>query len=275
MSREAEGRVTTKATQAAWLVMGLAAFGTGAASHARDRTAAPETVPVRYTEGTVHGFLKLTTEAGTLLAHGDLLQVVTDGGIERRMVFQFRDGSLFDEAVTFTQRGVFSLQTYHLIQSGPAFAADLEASLSRSGTYTVRTKSHADGKPHTYEGTLALPHDLYNGMETTVAMNMPSGNPFSVHIVAFSPEPHVIGLEFAPSGTESVRFDGHPETAVRFTVKPKLGFLLGLGAKLTGKSPPDSHLWIVTDDVPAFVKSDGWLYSGPVWRVSLTSPTAP
>ena len=67
----------------------------------------------------------------------------------------------------------------------------------------------------------------------------------------------------------------HEETAVRFAIKPRLeGFLL-LGAKLTGKVPLDSHVWIVTDDVPAFVRSEGPLYSGPVWRIALASPGWP
>ena len=46
-------------------------------------------------------------------------------------------------------------------------------------------------------------------------------------------------------------------------------------AGLTGQLPPDSHLWIVTDGVPAFVRFEGPLYSGPVWRISLTSPGWP
>lgn len=271
--------MATKGTQAAWLVLGLAAFGTGAVAHGRERGAErgaeSGAVPVRYAEGTVHGFLKLSSAEGKLLAHGDMLQIVTAGGIERRMVFRFLDGSLFDEAVTFTQRGVFALQTYHLVQRGPAFPDDLDAMLSHAGSYAVRTTSHADGKAHAYEGTIALPHDLYNGMETTIALNLAPGSTATVHVVAFTPEPRVIGVEFDPAGTEQVKFDGHAENAVQYVVKPKLGFLMRLGAKLTGKSPPDSHLWIVTDDVPAFVRSDGWLYSGPVWRVSLTSPSAP
>jgi len=40
--------------------------------------------------------------------------------------------------------------------------------------------------------------------------------------------------------------------------------------------PPDNHVWIVTADVPAFVKFEGPLYmSGPAWRIELTSPLWP
>jgi hypothetical protein len=258
-----------------WLAMGFVAFGTGAISHARDAAPAIAAIPVRYTEGTVHGFLELTTADGAVLGHGDLLQVVTDGGIESRMVFHLAKGSVFEESVTFTQHDVFTMHSYHLVQSGPAFAEDLDASLSRAGTYVVKTKSHKDGAEREYAGTLSMPGDVYNGMVSTIAKNSSTRENTTVHIVAFTPQPRVIGLELAPSGSQHVLLGHHEETAVNFAVKPKLGFMLHLAAKLTGKMPPDSHVWIITDDVPAFVRSEGPLYSGPVWRIALTSPDWP
>jgi hypothetical protein len=40
--------------------------------------------------------------------------------------------------------------------------------------------------------------------------------------------------------------------------------------------PPDSHAWIVTDEVPAFVRCVGPLHSmGPVWHLELASPRWP
>jgi hypothetical protein len=257
------------------MAMGLVAFGTGAISHEHDRPVVSATIPVRYPEGTVHGFLELTTDAGALLAHGDLLQVARNGGIASRMVFHLGNGSVFEETVMFTQHDVFTMQTYHLVQSGPAFADDLDASISRTGSYVVRTKSHKDGAEKEYAGTLAMPGDVYNGMVSTIAKNVSAHENTTVHFVAFMPEPRLIELELAPSGSQRVQLGRHEETAVNFAIKPKLGFLLHLGAKLTGKMPPDSHVWIITDDVPAFVRSEGPLYSGPVWRIALTSPTWP
>jgi hypothetical protein len=93
-----------------------------------------------------HGFLDLRTANGALLASGDLLQVPRGRGIESRTVFSFPDSSLFEETVSFTQDGVFALQAYHLVQRGPAFADDLDASLSANGRYIVKTKSHRDGR---------------------------------------------------------------------------------------------------------------------------------
>jgi hypothetical protein len=268
----------TVTSRGVWLAAGIVAFGTGAMSNVRSRTVASttsEAVAVRFTEGTVHGFLDLTTETGAQLAHGDLLQVARNDGIASRMVFHFADGSVFEEQVSFTQQGVFTMRTYHLIQSGRAFADDLDATLSRSGAYVVKTKSHKDGHEHEYSGTLSMPGDVYNGMVSTIAKNISAHENTSVHFVAFMPEPRVISLELAPAGSQRVWLGKHEETAVNFTVKPELGFLLHIAAKLTGKMPPDSHVWIVTDDVPAFVRSEGPLYTGPVWRIALTSPAWP
>lgn len=261
-------------TLTATVLAPLAIF-TAAMTQQRAQRVAPAGIPVRYAEGTVHGFLELRTAADSLLAHGDLLQVHRDSGIESRLVFHFADSSVFTETVTFTQRGVFTMQSYHLVQSGPAFAEDLEVALSRSGQYVVKTKSHKDGRQKQYTGTLDLPPDVYNGMIITIAKNLTARRSETVHVVAFTPKPLIIPLELAPSGTQPVLLGQHTATAQRFTLKPKLGVLLRVAAQLKGQSPPDSHVWIVTDDVPAFVRFRGPLYSGPVWRIDLASPRWP
>jgi hypothetical protein len=260
-------------SRAVWAMLGIAAFGTGAISHPRQRPVTARAVPVQFTEGTLHGFLELTTASGDFLARGDLLQIARNGEVDSRMVFHLAKGSVFEETVTFTQRDVFALQTYHLVQSGPAFSEDLDASLSRTGSYVVRTKSHKDGSEKEYTGTVSMPEDVYNGMVSTIAKNIPVRSNTTVHFVTFMPEPRLVSLELAPSGPERVQFGRHEEAAVDFTIKPKLGFFVHLGAKLTGQLPPDSHVTIVTDDVPAFVRSDGPLYTGPVWRIALAAPT--
>jgi len=257
------------------MTLALLAVVSTAMAQERERRVEPAAVAVRYAEGTAHGFLELRTATGALLAHGDLLQVARDRDIERRMVFHFSDASVFEEAVTFTQQGVFTMQHYHLVQSGPAFADDLEVTLARSGQYVVKTKSHKDGGGKQYTGRLDLPPDVYNGMVIDIAMNLVTRDTQTVHIVAFTPEPRLIGLEIAPSGSQRVLLGQHAETAVHFKLKPQLGALLKIFATLLGKAPPDSDTWIVMDDVPAFVRFEGPLYSGPVWRLNLTSPTWP
>lgn len=238
----------------------------------RGDTTAPAAVAVRYAEGTLHGFLELRNTADSLLAHGDLLQVPRDTAIETRVVFRFADSSVFEETVLFTQHRVFTLLNYRLIQTGPAFERDLDVDLSRTGQYVVKTKSHKDGKEDRMTGKLELPEDVYNGMIITIAKNLPPREGRTVHIVAFTPKPLVLPLAMSPDRSDPLAVGVRRENAVRFTLKPKLNFVQRIGAKLKGQTPPDSRLWIMTEEVPVFVRFEGPLYSGPVWRINLTSP---
>jgi hypothetical protein len=234
-------------------------------------------VPVRFAEGVTHGFLTLRTADNVLIASGDLLQVGRGGEVESRMVFRFKDGSVFDETVVFTQQRVFTLQSYRVVQRGPAFTEDTEISLERaSGKYHVKSKTHKDGQEEVLDGTLDLLPDVYNGMVLTVAKNLPQGASETVHIVAFTPTPRLIQVELAPAGEHQVLVGEFAKTAIHYVFKPQLGIGLTLFATLLGRVPPDSHAWIVTDEVPAFVKFEGPLFTtGPVWRIELTSPRWP
>jgi hypothetical protein len=233
------------------------------------------TVAVRFVEGTLHGFLRLRNAAGDAIADGELLQVPRRRGLDSRMVFRFRDSSFFEEKVLFTQRGVFRMESYSLVQRGPSFADDIEVSLERSGKYQVKATDHEDGETKTWSGTMDLPEDTYNGMVIVVAKNLAAGDTQRVHLVAFTPKPRLISLEIAPSGTHPVKVGGHRENAVHYTLKPKLGAVIGLFAKVLGKKPPDSHAWIVTEGAPGFVRFEGPLYTGPVWRLELAAPSWP
>jgi hypothetical protein len=59
-------------------------------------------------------------------------------------------------------------------------------------------------------------------------------------------------------------------------VKAELGGLTGAFASLLGKEPPDTHVWILEGEAPAFIKMEGPLaLGGPVWRMELVSPLWP
>ena len=68
-------------------------------------------IPVKFVEGLTRGYLVLRDVQGRILAHGDLLQVVHGDQVEKQMVFRFNDGSLYDERVTYKEKGVFRLET--------------------------------------------------------------------------------------------------------------------------------------------------------------------
>ncbi len=272
-SSDRAGRQATSGHHPAWSLLVLvlvSSIGMAAPRAAR----APDAVgvPVLFAEGTVHGFLELQTESGTLLAHGDQLQVTRGTEVETRTLLHFRDSSLFDETVRYTQDRVFTLESYALVQTGPAFADDLTATMSSTGQYSVVSKSRRHGEVTRYTGTLDLPPDVYNGMVVTIAKNLLAGGVHTVHMVGFTPGPRLVELEMAPVTSRPVMVGDHPESAVRFTLTPKLGGLVGVLARLTGQMPPPSSLWIVTDRVPAFLQFEGPLYAGPIWRLTQTNP---
>jgi hypothetical protein len=238
----------------------------------RPLAAAP--VQVRFAEGSLHGFLTLSTPTGVRIASGDLLQSVRDGDIRSRMVFHFRDGSLHDETAVYSQRNVFTLQSYHVVQRGPVFPEETEISLERaSGKYRVKTRARKDGREKVLDGTLDLPLDVYNGMVLTVVKNLSRGAGETVHMVAFTPAPKLIQLALVPAGDHIILVGASEKSATHYVLKPILGTWTKLFASVLGRTPPDNHLWIVTAEVPAFVKFEGPLYmNGPAWRIELASP---
>lgn len=241
-------------------------------------------VAVRFTEGVTHGFLALRTADGGLIASGDLLQVARRGAVESRTVFRFKDGSQWDETVVFSQERVFTLQSYRLVQKGPAFPENSEVWLERasskdpaaSGKYRVATTAREGGKEALLEGAFTLPPDTYNGMLVTVAKNLAKGASETVHLLVFTPTARLIQLEIAPAGENKVLVGELAKSATRYVLTPRLGPWLKLLSTLAGRVPPDSHAWILTDQVPSFVRFEGPLHSaGPVWHMELTSPRRP
>ena len=69
----------------------------------------------------MHGFLILRTLEGTPLADGDLIQSARGEQVTSRVVFHFRDGSIHDETVVYSQRQRFRLISDHVSKRAPRF----------------------------------------------------------------------------------------------------------------------------------------------------------
>ena len=236
-----------------------------------------EPVAVRYTEGVVHGFLALRTLDGALIAHGDLIQVARGNRVTSRLVFRFKDGSIRDETAVFSQRGSFRLLRTRLIQKGPTFPQPLDVSIEcASGQVTVRYTDD-DGKQEVETEKMELPADLANGMTLTLLKNLrPGATPAALSMVATTPKPRLVKLAISRAGEESFSTAGTRRTATHYVVKVEIGGVSGLIAPLIGKQPPDTHVWILQGEAPAFVKSEGPLFlGGPAWRIELVSPVWP
>ena len=233
-----------------------------------------EPVKVRHTEGLVHGFLALRTLDGALLASGDLIQTARSGRVASRLIFRFKDGSRHEETTVFSQDGTFALINHHLVQQGPSFPRPLDMRIDVAKRKVTVRYSDDDGEQQMESENLESPSSLANGLILTLLKNVsPGAAPLTVPMVAATPKPRVVDLEITASGEETFSTPGATRKAMHYVVKVEIGGLAGLLAPLVGKQPPDSHVWILGGDAPAFVKSEQPLYAeGPVWRIELASP---
>jgi hypothetical protein len=236
-----------------------------------------EPVRVRRAEGLVHGFLVLRTLDGKRLADGDLVQVPRGGRITTRLSFRFIDGSIHEESAVYTQQRYFRLLSSRLVQKGPTFPRTLDMSVdAMKGRVRVRYVDE-DGEEKAEDEQLELPADLANGLILTVVKNLTfDRKPATVSLVAATPKPRVVKLEISPAGQEPFSTGGTSREALHYVVKVDIGGIAGLLAPLVGKQPPDSHVWVLGGEAPAFVKSELPLYvGGPLWRIELVSPVWP
>lgn len=228
-------------------------------------TAVGEPVTVRFTEGVGRGFPVLRDIHGEKIAQGDLVQIARGDRVENRLTFRFRDGSFYDETVVFSQRDVFTLLSYRLVQRGPSFPETLDAHVDReTGRYTVRYRGDEDSPEEVLKGKFEMPDDAYNGMLGTLMKNLPTGSAATMQIIAFTPKPRTVKMLLTPSNDEPVMMGDTAVHATRFLVKPQLG----LFASLLVADIPDIKVWIAGGGAPAFLRFEGPLYfMGPIWKI--------
>ncbi len=234
-------------------------------------------VVVRVPESSVQSYVVLRDEARKPIALGEYKQRPKAGAIEVHLTFKFKDGSLHDETAVFSQRGVFKFARYTLHQRGPSFPTTLDASLDgATGRYLVKYRKPGKDED-TDEGHLELPPDVYPSvMHITILKHLAKDASETVHTVAFTPKPRVLKLVIQPSSAVPFFVEGTKKMSTEYKLKPELGPLLGVLAEIAGKSPPTYHVWMLREDVSAFLAADGPLYvGGPSWRIELTSPRWP
>jgi hypothetical protein len=234
---------------------------------------AADPVAVRFPEGVTRGFLSLRSLDGRMLGYGDLLQRPVSGGISSRLVFHLHDGSISDETAVFTERGHFRLVRDHSIQRGPAFERPLEMTIDAAGgVVTVRyTDDHGNLKEDREQ--MKLPPDLANGMIPILLKNLPQGASATWPMVAPTPKPRLVKLQVSDAGSDSFSTAGVARKATHYVLKIDIGGVKGLIAPLVGKQPPDSHIWILKDEVPAFLRAETSMAAGaPLWQIDLVSP---
>jgi hypothetical protein len=231
-------------------------------------------VHVRHMEGLMHGFLALRTLDGKRLADGEMTQVPEGDRVTSRLIFRFKDGSVYDDTTIFSQRGAFRVLSDHLVQRGPSFKQPMDTSIdASSGQVTVRYKDQ-DGGEKILKERRDLPPDIANGLLFTLVKHIQPNVPqTTVSMLATTPKPRLVKLEILPEGEKAIASGNTKHETVRYVVKVKIGGVAGLVAPLLGKQPPDTHVWVLTGNAPAFVKFEGPIYEGgPIWRIELATP---
>ena len=231
-----------------------------------------EQVPVRHMEGVLHGFLVLRTLQGETIANGDLQQVVKGERVTSRLVFRFKDGSVYEETTVFSQRRSFRLLSDRVVQRGPSFKNPSDTSIDgRTGEVTLRYME--DGREKVVSNRLDPPRDLANGLVFTLLKNIqPNATSTTVSMVAGTSKPRLVKLNIVPEG-ETLSVGALHYEVLRYVVKVEVGGVAGVVAPLIGKKPPDIHIWVLKDPAPVVVKSEGPLYEdGPIWRIELGAP---
>jgi hypothetical protein len=235
-------------------------------------------VQVRYAEGLLHGFLVLRDMDDKILAAGELSQVASGNRVSGSLSLHFKDGSLHEETTVFSQRRVFQLITYHLIQKGRAFKQSTDLTVNASTGHVTVISTDDEGKEKTYSEQMKLPADVANGLFTTLLKNIdPKAAETTVSMVVTTPKPRLVKLKMMREETESsFTLAGSPHQAIHYRIKIDIGGIGGVVAPIVGKQPPDLRVWVVGGKAPGFLRLEGPLYEGgPVWKIELASPVWP
>ena len=232
---------------------------------------------VRHAQGTSHAFLVLRNEAGAVLGYGELLQLVHGDRVDSRLTYRFRDGSLDEDATTFSQRGTFRLIRDHHIQRGPFFSKASDWLLEGNGNFTIRTIDK-NGKENVETNHLDLPPDISNGFTGTMLLNVPpQSGPFKLSLVAPTGKGRLIQLSIEVVGEEPFSpVLGVRRKATVFRVHLELGGIAGVIAPVIGKQPKDIFVWVLEGQVPGLVREIGPLeVGGPIVSVEPAGASYP
>ena len=221
-------------------------------------------------EGSARGFLVVRSVQGDVIGGGELGQKPTGALVESRLTVKFKDGSIREETTTFSQKEVFRLESYRLVQRGPSFPT-MDVSFDRtSGRYQAVVQEKKGAREETAAGPLDMSADLYNGMAVVLLKNLPAGATATAQMAAFLPKPRLLKMTLSPEGEDRVIGGGETLKATRHLVKLEIGGMVGALATLIGKIPPDLRYWIVPGEAPGFVRFEGAMFvNGPVWRLEM------
>jgi hypothetical protein len=228
-------------------------------------------IAVRHVQGATRGFLVVRSEAGKVIASGELSQSATGDVVTSKLTFLFLDGSVDEDTTVFRQRGTFQLISEHHVQRGPFFdkASDVTVDVPK-GMVTIKTKNK-EGKEEVESGPMEMPADVANGLAILLVQNVARDvAPFQVSLVAPTGKGRLVKLAIAPDGEQPFHVAGRTRKATIFRVHVDLRGVAGVVAPVIGKEPKDTMIWLLEGDVPALVRVQAQMFvGGPMVSVEL------
>ena len=236
-----------------------------------------DVLSVSHREGFGHGFLLFKNAEGKTLAVGEEIDTVQGDRVKTHLRFVFKDGSIYEETTLFSQSQTFRLISDHVIQKGPAFKYAMESTIDAvAGEVRVRSTDEK-GKQKDISEKMDLPPDLANGMVSILLKNIePDAAKTSFSLLSTGPKPRVVKLVITSQGQESFSVAGSGRKATHYVIKIEIGGIAGVIAPISGKEPPDRHMWIYGREVRTMVKFEGPLSEdGPSGQILPTGPEWP
>jgi hypothetical protein len=217
-------------------------------------------IPVRHVQPPEHELMVARSENGRVVARIEFKEEVQGDEVTMRLIYRFVDGSIDDEATTYTQQGTFRLVRNHHIEQGPFFARPIDFTIEAStGTATSRTTGK-NGEIHSNTEHIDLPSDVANGFIGTLLLNVPPNTkPFRVGMLAPVFGGRLIRLLISPEGEKAFQKSGQTLKATVFRIHPELGGFTGMIALLFGLQPRDVMVWVLESEEPAVVRIVGQL----------------
>jgi len=79
----------------------------------------------------------------------------------------------------------------------------------------------------------------------------------SFSLLSRGPKPRIVKLVITSQGEESFSVAGSGRKATHYVIKIEIGGIAGVIAPISGKEPPDRHMWIYGREVRTMVKFEG------------------
>jgi hypothetical protein len=146
-----------------------------------------------------------------------------------------------------------------VVEKGASFKNATETTIDASTGKIEVHYTDKDGHSKVEADRLELPGHLANGMLFTLLKNIDVNSSGSIlSMVAITPKPRLVKLVVTSLGEDTFVVGGTRRKATHYVLKVEIGGAAGLMAPLIGKKPPDTHVWILGGEAPAFVNRAPW-----------------